>query len=103
MARSYYSYNMPKFDTDILYKVLLILPPTIIVLAVCWVKFIGRILRNPSEGSPETISIEEAYLDAIINEELVSEEEEFEDLEEDFQRNSRSKNILNATETKKTM
>ena len=59
----------------------------IIALAVCWVKVVGVALRSPPET--ESISVEEALWDAIINEELVTDDEQ-------ETPNIKSKNHLNA-------
>lgn len=84
---------MYHLDPNLAYKLLAILPLIIGAFFLCWTKLVARGFIDTS------ISVEEAYLDAIVNEELVHSTEE-EDDEEDEVPKPKSKNVLNAPKNK---
>ena len=77
------------FDKVWLYRELLLIPVAVAVLWILWLKLVSIAFREETEGDVRNrvISIEEAYLDAIINEELVPNSEEEENEEEDDKKN----------------
>ena len=80
------------------------IPSYILVLALLWMQAV-RLARSGYfnvEGDAGTISIEEAYLDAVLNEEMMDDVDEdavdgSEDGEDEYEGPRRSKRLLNSS------
>ncbi len=74
------------FSNAFFYREVVLIPVAVVFFYYLWMRLVRTVFREEAsgEGGPRTISIEEAYLDAIVNEEMASDIDEGQEEQEEY-------------------